>query len=96
MSSTLSPGPGSDGLAEDEKRLLAYLLGIGGGQISIETTPFEGSRANRSLSLIAGTAARVALDVGTGGIVSLPSPASAAAAPTHAIVTTVRSDTNLQ
>src|SRR5215468_3789183 len=86
VSRTLMPGPESDawldGVEEDQKRLLAYLFEIGDGRIRIDTDPVGGSHGGRGLGLIAGTAARVALDVATGSIASLPSVISLIAAPT--------------
>jgi AAA domain len=86
VSRTLMPGPESDawldGFEEDQRRLLAYLFEIGDGRIRIDTNSAGGPRSGRGLGLIAGTAARVALDVATGGIASLPSVISLAAAPT--------------
>ena len=79
------PGPESDawldGFAEDQERLLSCLFGIGDGRIRIDTDPERGSRGGRGTGLIAGTAARVVLDVATGGIASLPSVVSVIAAP---------------
>jgi AAA domain len=86
VSRTLMPGPDSDawldGFGEDQKRILAYLFEIGDGRIRIEPDPAGGSRGGRGPGLIAGTAARVALDVATGGIASLPSVISLVTEPT--------------
>ena len=86
VSRTLMPGPESDawldGFEEDQERLLAYLFEIGDGRIRVDTDPVGESRGGRRLGLIAGTAARVALDVAAGGIASLPSVLSLVAAPT--------------
>jgi hypothetical protein len=85
VSRTLMPGPESDtwldGFEEDQKRLLAYLFEIGDGRIRIDTDPVGVPRNGGGSGLIAGTAARVALDVVTGGIASLPSVISLVAAP---------------
>lgn len=82
VSRTLIPGPESDawleGFAEDQQRLLSYIFEIGDGRIPID----PGSHGGRGPGLIAGTAARLALDIATGGIASLPSVVSVLAAPT--------------
>lgn len=79
VSRTLVPGPDKaswlTGFEADQDRLLDYLFEIGDGKIPIKS---GGGRASR---LIAGTAARVALDVVTGGIASLPAVLGAVAAP---------------
>ena len=85
VSRTLMPGPDSDtwldGFGTDQKQLLAYLFEIGDGRLRIDTGLPGGSRGGRWRGLIAGTAARVARDVTTGGIASLPSVISLVAAP---------------
>jgi hypothetical protein len=85
VSRTLMRGPESDawldGFAEDQERLLSYLFEIGDGRIRIDTDPGTGPRGGRWPGLIAGTAARVALDVATGGITALPSVVSVIATP---------------
>ena len=79
------PGPESDawldGFAEDQERLLSYLFEIGDGRIRIDTDPGKGPRGARWRGLIAGTAARVALDVATAGITAVPSVVSVIATP---------------
>jgi hypothetical protein len=81
---TLTPGPGSDawlsGFAVDQERLLDYLFEIGDGKIPIDHAGVR-SPGGHGLGLVAGTAARVALDVVTGGISALPAVISAVAAP---------------
>ena len=71
VSRTLVPGPDDTawltGFEADQARLLSYLFEIGDGKIPIKS---GGGRVSR---LVAGTASRVALDVVTGGIASLPS-----------------------
>jgi hypothetical protein len=85
VSRTLAPGPDSDtwlsGFALDQLRLLGYLFEIGDGRIPIEPAAGGKSGDGRALGLVAGTAARVALDVVTGGISALPAVISALAAP---------------
>src|SRR5262249_12962053 len=75
VSRTLAPGPDSDtwlsGFALDQLRLLGYLFEIGDGRIPIEHAAGGTSGDGRALGLVAGTAARVALDVVTGGISAL-------------------------
>ncbi len=84
VSRTFTPGLDSDawlsGFEVDQERLLDYLFEIGDGKIPIEYGG-AGSAGGRGLGLVAGTAARVALDVVTGGISALPSVISAVAAP---------------
>ncbi|WP_327147370.1 DEAD/DEAH box helicase [Nocardia sp. NBC_01329] len=85
VSRTLAPGPGSDswldGFDEDQKRLMAVCFEFGDGRIPIDNSPAGGSAAGRGLGQIAGMAARVALDIATGGISSLPALLSAALEP---------------
>lgn len=84
VSRTFAPGPGSDawlsGFEIDQEHLLGYLFEIGDGKLPIEHGD-AGSPGGRGLGLVAGTAARVALDVVTGGISALPAVISAVAAP---------------
>lgn len=86
VSRTLTPGPDSDtwlsGFALDQLRLLGYLFEIGDGRIPVEQAAGGTSGGGRALGLVAGTAARVALDVVTGGISALPAVIGAVAAPT--------------
>lgn len=85
VSRTLAPGPDSpvwlSGFDGAQEQLLAGLFGIGDGVIPIENGPILGSSGGRGLGLVAGTAARVALDVVTGGISALPSLIGMVAAP---------------
>jgi hypothetical protein len=80
VSRTFTPGPDDaewlSGFELDQQRLLDYLFEIGDGKIAIDNTG-----GGRGLGLVAGTAARVALDVVTGGISALPGVISAVAAP---------------
>jgi hypothetical protein len=82
VSRTFNPGPDNatwlSGFEIDQERLLDYLFEIGDGKIAIEHAASSGGRG---LGLVAGTVARVALDVVTGGISALPSVISAVAAP---------------
>jgi hypothetical protein len=79
VSRTLVPGPDDaawlTGFEADQARLLSYLFEIGDGKIPIKS---GGGRVSR---LVAGTASRVALDVVTGGIASLPSVLGMVTAP---------------
>jgi hypothetical protein len=79
VSKSLVPGPDDPawltGFEADQARLLDYLFEIGDGKVPIE------SGRGRGVGLVAGTAARVALDVVTGGIASLPSLISTVTAP---------------
>jgi hypothetical protein len=79
VSRTLIPGPDDSswliGFEADQARLLGYLFEIGDGKIPIKTHSGRGS------GLVAGTAARVALDVVTGGIASLPAVIGMVTAP---------------
>ncbi len=83
VSRTLTPGPDDDawldGFDDDQEKLLGYLFEIGDGRIPVSSTS---EAAGRGLGLVAGTAARVALDVATGGISALPSVVGTIAAPT--------------
>ncbi|HEY4455330.1 MAG TPA: AAA domain-containing protein [Pseudonocardiaceae bacterium] len=78
---TLEPGPDSplwlNGFEIDQAQFVEYLFEIGDGKVPIEHAGSSGG----GLGLIAGTAARVALDVVTGGISAVPAVISAVAAP---------------
>ncbi|MDT8913589.1 AAA domain-containing protein [Amycolatopsis sp. PS_44_ISF1] len=79
VSRTVLPGPGSPewltGFEADESRLMDYLFEIGDGKIAVEPS------GGKPTGLIAGTAARVALDIVTGGISALPAVIGMVAAP---------------
>ncbi|MGW5517158.1 AAA domain-containing protein [Nocardia africana] len=85
VSRTITPGPGSDrwldGFDEDQKRLLEYIFQIGDGKVTVETGSAAAARRGKGLGLVAGTAARVALDIATGGISALPAVAGLALTP---------------
>ncbi|MFF2087495.1 DEAD/DEAH box helicase [Nocardia sp. NPDC058176] len=70
-----TPGPGAenwlDGFADQQERMRQVLFGIGDGRIPIENGEV-GSRGGRAVRLVAGVAARIAFDVGIGGLASLP------------------------
>lgn len=79
VSRTISPGPGSEmwleGFDDDQKRLTEYIFQIGDGKITVESESAAAARRGKGLGLVAGTAARVALDIVTGGISALPAVA---------------------
>ncbi|NKY87624.1 DEAD/DEAH box helicase [Nocardia veterana] len=85
VSRTITPGPGSDrwldGFDDDQKRLLEYIFQIGDGKVTVEAGSAATARRGKGLGLVAGTAARVALDVATGGISALPAVAGLALTP---------------
>ncbi|MFI5539071.1 DEAD/DEAH box helicase [Nocardia sp. NPDC051900] len=70
-----TPGPGADdwldGFADQQARMLRVLFDIGDGRIPIENGEVR-SRGARAVRLVAGVAARIAIDVGIGGLASLP------------------------
>ncbi|MFC6013001.1 AAA domain-containing protein [Nocardia lasii] len=70
-----TPGPGADdwldGFDDQRDRMMRVLFDIGDGRIPIENGEVR-SRGARAVRLVAGVAARIAIDVGIGGLASLP------------------------